>query len=144
VTRIREPLPIRVRYYRAEACARCTSASCRTATSYVRLCLGGAFRNLISCRPFGIVARFHAHDDAACDCRRLQRCASHVHTKWTGFLQWTSGHALTPVDSFNASPGQIDPFLNCAAAPIPRMGLLPAHMEALLDLHICWLRGMCR
>jgi hypothetical protein len=58
------------------------------------------------------------------------------HTKWTASYKWTSGRALTPVDSFNASPGQIDPFLNLVLRqPIPRMGLLPAHMEALLDLH---------
>ncbi len=57
-------------------------------------------------------------------------------TKWTASYKWTNGHALTPVDSFNASPGQIDPFLNLVLRqPIPRMGLLPAHMEALLDLH---------
>jgi hypothetical protein len=58
------------------------------------------------------------------------------HTKWTASYKWTNGHALTPVDSFNASPGQVDPFLNLVLRqPIPRMGLLPAHMEALLDLH---------
>jgi len=58
------------------------------------------------------------------------------HTKWTASYKWTSGHALTPVDSFNASPGQIDPFLNLVLRqPIPRIGLLPAHMEAVLDLH---------
>jgi hypothetical protein len=58
------------------------------------------------------------------------------HTKWTASYKWTNGHALTPVDSFNAFPGQIDPFLNVILRqPIPRMGLLPAHMEALLDLH---------
>jgi hypothetical protein len=58
------------------------------------------------------------------------------HTKWTASYRWTNGQALTPVDSFNASPGQIDPFLNLVLRqPIPRMGLLPAHMEALLDLH---------
>jgi hypothetical protein len=57
-------------------------------------------------------------------------------TKWAASYKWTNGHALTPVDSFNASPGQIDPFLNLVLRqPIPRMGLLPAHMEALLDLH---------
>ena len=58
------------------------------------------------------------------------------HTKWTASYKWTSGSALTPVDSFNASPGQTDPFLNLVVRqPIPRMGLLPAHMEAVLDLH---------
>ncbi len=58
------------------------------------------------------------------------------HTKWTTSYKWTSGQALTPVDLFNASPGQTDPFLNVVLRqPIPRMGLLPAHMEAVLDLH---------
>jgi len=57
-------------------------------------------------------------------------------TKWTASYKWTNGHALTPVDLFNASPGQTDPFLNVVLRqPIPRMGLLPAHMEAMLDLH---------
>ncbi len=57
-------------------------------------------------------------------------------TKWSASYKWTNGHALTPVDLFNASPGQTDPFLNVVLRqPIPRMGLLPAHMEALLDLH---------
>ena len=58
------------------------------------------------------------------------------HTKWTTSYKWTSGQALTPVDLFNASPGQTDPYLNVVLRqPIPRMGLLPAHMEAMLDLH---------
>ena len=57
-------------------------------------------------------------------------------TKWTASYRWSNGQALTPVDSFNASPGQTDPFLNVVLRqPIPRMGLLPAHMEAMLDLH---------
>ncbi len=57
-------------------------------------------------------------------------------TKWSASYKWTNGHALTPVDLFNASPGQTDPFLNVVLRqPIPRMGLLPAHMEAVLDLH---------
>ena len=59
-----------------------------------------------------------------------------THTKWTASYKWTTGHALTPVDDFNASPGQTDPFFNLVLRqPIPRMGVLPAHMEALLDLH---------
>jgi hypothetical protein len=57
-------------------------------------------------------------------------------TKWTASYKWTNGHALTPVDLFNASPGQTDPFLNLVLRQrIPRMGVLPAHMEAMLDLH---------
>jgi len=39
------------------------------------------------------------------------------------------------VDMFNASPGQGDAFLNLfVRQPIPTMGFLPAHMEALIDL----------
>jgi len=42
---------------------------------------------------------------------------------------------LTPVDMFNASPGQSDPFLNIfIRQPIPTLGFLPAHMEALIDV----------
>ena len=58
------------------------------------------------------------------------------HTHWTAAYRWTSGHTLTPVDLFNSSPGQTDPFFNLILRqPIPRMGILPAHVEALLDLH---------
>jgi hypothetical protein len=39
------------------------------------------------------------------------------------------------VDMFNSSPGQSDAFLNLLVRqPIPTMGFLPAHMEALIDL----------
>ena len=33
-------------------------------------------------------------------------------TRWTTSYGWVSGQALTPVDMFNVSPGQSDPFLN--------------------------------
>ncbi len=67
---------------------------------------------------------------------RLSGTVPASQTKWTASYRWTNGHALTPVDGFNASPGQTDPFLNVVLRqPIPRMGVLPAHMEALLDLH---------
>ena len=36
---------------------------------------------------------------------------------------------------FNASPGQTEPFFNLfVRQPIPSMGFLPAHMEAIIDL----------
>jgi hypothetical protein len=58
-----------------------------------------------------------------------------THTQWIASYRWINGSALTPVDMFNASPGQSDPFLNLfVRQPIPTMGFLPAHMEALLDL----------
>jgi Carboxypeptidase regulatory-like domain len=57
------------------------------------------------------------------------------HTRWIASYRWVSGPALTPVDMFNASPGQSDPFLNLfIRQPIPALGFLPAHMEALIDL----------
>ena len=49
--------------------------------------------------------------------------------------RWVNGAALTPVDVFNASPGQSDPFLNLfVRQPIPAMGFLPSHMEAIIDV----------
>ena len=59
----------------------------------------------------------------------------HTHTQWVTSYRWTNGPALTPVDLFNSSPGQSDAFLNVVIRqPIPSMGFLPAHMEALIDL----------
>ncbi len=57
------------------------------------------------------------------------------HTRWIASYRWISGPALTPVDMFNASPGQSDPFFNLfIRQPVPTLGFLPAHMEALVDL----------
>jgi hypothetical protein len=59
----------------------------------------------------------------------------HSHTRLVASYRWVNGSALTPVDMFNASPGQSDPFLNLfIRQPIPTLGFLPAHMEALVDL----------
>jgi hypothetical protein len=57
------------------------------------------------------------------------------HTNWIASYRWVNGSAITPVDMFNASPGQSDPFLNVfVRQPIPSMGFLPGHMEAIIDL----------
>jgi hypothetical protein len=57
------------------------------------------------------------------------------HTRWIASYRWVNGPALTPVDMFNASPGQSDPFMNLfVRQPIPTLGFLPAHMEAVIDL----------
>ena len=49
--------------------------------------------------------------------------------------RWTSGQALTPVDWFNASPGQTDPYLGFfIRQPIPGTGFFPGHVEALIDV----------
>jgi hypothetical protein len=58
-----------------------------------------------------------------------------THTRWIASYRWINGSALTPVDMFNASPGQSDPFLNLLVRqPIPTLGFLPAHLEALIDV----------
>jgi hypothetical protein len=56
-------------------------------------------------------------------------------TKWIASYKWTSGQALTAVDMFNVSAGQADPYLNVfIRQPIPSIGFLPGHMEALLEI----------
>jgi len=55
-----------------------------------------------------------------------------THTRWIASYRWINGTALTPVDMFNASAGQSDPFLNIfIRQPIPAMG---GHIEALIDI----------
>ncbi|HLV88377.1 MAG TPA: carboxypeptidase-like regulatory domain-containing protein [Candidatus Sulfotelmatobacter sp.] len=57
------------------------------------------------------------------------------HTQWIASYGWESGSAVTPVDMFNSSPGHSDPYLNVfIRQPIPTMGFLPGHMEALIDV----------
>jgi hypothetical protein len=56
-------------------------------------------------------------------------------TRWIAGYRWISGPALTPVDMFNASPGQTDPYLSFfLRQPIPGTGFLPGHMDALIDV----------
>jgi len=55
-------------------------------------------------------------------------------TRWIASYRYTGGHALTPVDEFNTSPGQTDAFLNLfIRQPIPA-SFLAGHMEILMDL----------
>jgi hypothetical protein len=63
---------------------------------------------------------------------KLSGTAPRTHTRWIASYRWINGSAITPVDMFNASPGQSDPFLNIfLRQPIPAMG---GHMEAIIDL----------
>jgi hypothetical protein len=56
-------------------------------------------------------------------------------TEWIVSYRWTSGAALTPVDLFNASAGQTDPFFNLfVRQPMPHVRFVPGRMEALIDL----------
>ena len=55
-----------------------------------------------------------------------------THTRWQASYQWMNGRALTPVDMFNASPGQTDPYLNIfVRQPLP---CLQGRIEALVDI----------
>ncbi len=66
---------------------------------------------------------------------KLSGTVPRTHTHWVASYRWVNGSALTPVDMFNASPGQTDPYLNLfIRQPIPTLGFLPAHMEALIDV----------
>jgi hypothetical protein len=59
------------------------------------------------------------------------RCKTH----WIASYRWTNGQALTPVDLFNASPGQADPYLSLfIRQPIPATSFLPGKLEALVDI----------
>ncbi len=56
-------------------------------------------------------------------------------THWIASYGWTSGRPLTPVDMFNASAGQSDPFLNFfIRQPMPGMNSLPGHMDILVEV----------
>jgi hypothetical protein len=55
-----------------------------------------------------------------------------THTRWIASYRWVNGTSLTPVDMFNASAGQSDPYLNIfIRQPIPCLG---GRMEALIDI----------
>ena len=63
---------------------------------------------------------------------KLSGTVGRTHTRWIASYRWINGPALTPVDMFNASPGQSDPYLNVfVRQPIPTLG---GHMEALIDI----------
>ena len=63
---------------------------------------------------------------------KLSGTVSRSHTRWIASYRWINGSGLTPVDMFNASAGQSEPFLNIfIRQPIPSFG---GHMEALIDV----------
>ena len=57
-----------------------------------------------------------------------------ANTRWIASYRYTGGRTLTPVDLFDTSAGQSDPYLNlCIRQPIPA-SLLARHVEILIDL----------
>jgi hypothetical protein len=66
---------------------------------------------------------------------KLSGTAPGSKTKVIASYRWLSGSALTPVDMFNASAGETDPYLSFfIRQPIPAMHLLPNGLEALIDV----------
>jgi len=66
---------------------------------------------------------------------KLSGCTPGTKTHWIASYGWTSGRALTPVDMFNASAGQADPFLDLFfRQPIPGTGTLPGRMDLLVEI----------
>ena len=58
-----------------------------------------------------------------------------THTRWATSYRVANQKSLTPVDMFDCSPGQMDPYWNVfIRQPIPGTGFLPGRMEALVDL----------
>jgi hypothetical protein len=56
-------------------------------------------------------------------------------TRWIASYKWTSGSTLSPVDAFNASPGQTDPYVSVfIRQPLPGTSFMPGKMDALVDL----------
>ncbi len=63
---------------------------------------------------------------------KLSGTVPRSHTRWIASYRWVNGQAMTPVDMFNTSAGQSDPFLNVfIRQPIPAFG---GRMEALIDI----------
>jgi hypothetical protein len=57
------------------------------------------------------------------------------HTKLIASYRWMNGAALTPVDMFNVSPGQADPYLNIfIRQPIPMGHFMPGKIDAVIDV----------
>ncbi|MDR3763616.1 MAG: TonB-dependent receptor [Acidobacteriota bacterium] len=66
---------------------------------------------------------------------KLSGTVPKTRTRVIGSYRWLSGSALTPVDMFNASAGQADPYLSFfLRQPIPASRLLPNGLEALIDV----------
>jgi len=66
---------------------------------------------------------------------KLSGTAPGTKTRWIASYGWTNGQALTPVDMFNSSAGQTDPFFDLfLKQPVPGTSSLPGHMDMLLEV----------
>ncbi len=97
--------------------------------------LGTAVNWENSASSFHRVARHSLAAKLACTLPR-------THTFLLGSYRWTSGRAVSPVDAFNASAGQADPYFNLfIRQPLPGTTFLPGKMEALVDIRNLMAQG---
>jgi hypothetical protein len=66
---------------------------------------------------------------------KLSGTTPHTKTNWIASYGFESGRSLTPVDMFNASAGQTDPFLDIFfRQPIPCTKSLAGHMDVVVEI----------
>lgn len=66
---------------------------------------------------------------------KISGTAPKTKTHWIASYGWTGGRALTPVDMFNSSAGQTDPFLDFfVRQPLPGTGSLPGRMDLIVEV----------
>jgi len=74
-------------------------------------------------------------EDAHSVTAKLNGLIPETGTRWVASYKWASSSAVTPVDMFNASPGQADPYFSLVIRqPLPGGSFVPGHIEALLDV----------
>src|SRR5262249_36064689 len=63
-------------------------------------------------------------------------------TRWIASYKWTSGNTVSVVDAFNASPGQMDPYLSFfIRQPLPATSLIPPKTDTLIDVRNVLVQG---
>ena len=66
---------------------------------------------------------------------KLSGTTPRTKTHWIASYGWSGGRTLTPVDMFNASAGEADPFLDLFfRQPMPCTASLPGHMDIVLEI----------
>ena len=66
---------------------------------------------------------------------KISGTAPKTKTRWIASYGWTGGRSLTPVDMFNSSAGQTDPFLDFfLRQPLPGTGGLPGRMDLIVEV----------
>lgn len=67
---------------------------------------------------------------------KISGTAPKLKTRWIGSYRWISGDAVTPVDMFDASPGQAAAYWNLfIRQPLPGSMFMVNHVEALLEVN---------